>query len=269
MTPKMTAPTQPLGLIGMVHLEALPGTPANHLAPEAIIERAVEDALILHKAGFDAVLVENMLDAPYMLRNVGPEIVATMTAATSAVKAAIDIPVGVQVLAGANRAALSIAHASGGTFIRTEGFAYAAVADEGLLAEADAGPLLRHRRMIGADHVSIWADVRKKHSSHALTNDLTLAEIVEGSAFCGADAIVVTGSTTGAATSLKDIEEASAASKLPVVVGSGATALTIPDLFRVANAVIIGSAIKVDGLWKNPVDPQRACQASEARNHVG
>ena len=253
----------------MVHLEALPGTPANHLPPDAIIERALSDATILEQAGFDSILVENMLDAPYLLGNVGPEIIATMTAATSAVQNAVNIPVGVQVLAGANRAAMSIAHATGGAFIRAEGFAYAAVADEGLFAEADAGPLLRHRRMLGADSVSIWADVRKKHSAHALTNDLSLAQLVEGTAFCGADAVVITGSTTGATTSLKDIEEASTASSLPVVVGSGATPETIPELLRVANAVIIGSAIKVDGQWRNPVDPERAHNAAKARDHVG
>ena len=42
-------------------------------------------------------------------------------------------------IAGANRAALSVAHACGGSFIRAEGFHLAAVADEGLLDEADAG----------------------------------------------------------------------------------------------------------------------------------
>lgn len=259
---------QPLGLVGMVHLEALPGTPSNHLPPDAIIQRAVEDASVLAKAGFDAILVENMLDAPYMMRSVGPEIVATMTASTTAVRAAIDLPVGVQVLAGANSAAMSIAHASGCSFIRAEGFAYAAVADEGLFAEADAGPLLRHRRMLGADTVSIWADVQKKHSSHAITSDLSLAEIVAGTAFCGADAVVVTGSSTGAATKREDIEEAAAASNLPVIVGSGATPESIPELLQVANAVIIGSAIKIDGDWRRPVDPERAARAVEARNHV-
>lgn len=259
----------PLGLVGMVHLEALPGTPSSHLPVDAIIERAVLDATALAKAGFDAVLVENMLDAPYMLRSVGSEIVASMTAATSAVKSAIDLPVGVQVLAGANRAALSIAHASGCSFIRAEAFAYAAVADEGLFAEADAGPLLRHRRMIGADTVSIWADVRKKHSSHAITSDLSLAEIVQGTEFCGANAVVVTGAKTGDAVELNDIEEATSASSLPVIVGSGATPESIPDLLRVASAVIIGSAIKVDGDWRKQVDPERAARAAEARDHVG
>ena len=71
---------------------------------------------------------------------------------------------------------VSIAHATGARFVRAEGFAYAAVADEGLLEEADAGPLLRHRKAIGAEDVAIWSDVRKKHSAHAITGDLVLAD---------------------------------------------------------------------------------------------
>ena len=254
----MTTSYQPSGLIGMVHLEALPGTPQCKHPPKRIIERAVEDALVLAEAGFDAILVENMLDAPYMLREVGPEIIATMTAATNAIAQIVDIPVGVQVLAGANQAAIAIAHAAGGRFIRAEGFAYAAVADEGIMAEADAGPLLRHRRAIGADHIAILADVRKKHSAHALTGDLTLGQLVAGNAFCGADAVIVTGHATGEAVATADLDEARRASDLPVVVGSGATPDDLPKLLDRADAVIVGSWIKVDGNWRNPVDSQRA-----------
>jgi len=79
------------------------------------------------------------------------------------------LPLGVQVLAAANREALAVALAVGATFVRVENFVYAHVADEGLMPVADAGPLLRYRRQIGADHVKILADVKKKHSSHALT----------------------------------------------------------------------------------------------------
>ena len=259
----------PSGLIGMVHLEALPGTPGAQHPPQRIIERAVEDAGVLATAGFDAILIENMLDAPYLLREVGPEIIATMTAATSAVVNEVEVPVGIQVLAGANRAALSIAHAAGGAFIRAEGFAYAAVADEGLLAEADAGPLLRHRRHIGAEHVAIWADVRKKHSAHALTGDLSIGELVSGTAFCGADAVIITGSATGEPVRNDDLREARTAGSLPVIVGSGATAESLPGLLQDADAVIVGSWIKHDGDWRQPVDPARARAFTKARNPHG
>ena len=36
-------------------------------------------------------------------------------------------------------------------------------------AEAAAGELLRYRRAIGATNVKVFCDIKKKHSSHAIT----------------------------------------------------------------------------------------------------
>ena len=256
----------PRSLVGMVHLSALPGTPACRGSVPDMMSRAVEETRTLISAGFDAILVENMHDVPYLRRTVGSEIVAAMSVAVGAVvEAAGKAPVGVQVLAGANREAVSIAHATGARFIRAEGFAYAAVADEGLLEEADAGPLLRHRRAIGAEDVSIWADVRKKHSAHAITSDLVLADMVAGHEFMGADAVIITGSHTGQAVSVHDLEAAGQAGDLPVVVGSGATAESLPALLDHADAVIVGSALKKRGHWANELDEERIRAFVEAR----
>ncbi|MFZ9915389.1 MAG: BtpA/SgcQ family protein, partial [Phycisphaerales bacterium] len=136
-------------LVAMVHLQPLPGSPRASLSPREIARHAVEEARALADAGFDAILIENMHDAPYLAREVGDETVAAFTRAACEVRAAVDLPLGVQVLAGANRAALSVALAAECSFIRAEGFVFAAIADEGLLATADAGPLLRYRRALG------------------------------------------------------------------------------------------------------------------------
>jgi membrane complex biogenesis BtpA family protein len=251
---------RPPSLIAMVHVGALPGTPAAAEPVAALAARAAEEARQLEDAGFDGVMLENMHDVPYLAREVGPEVVAGMTAVAAAVRAAVTVPVGVQVLAGANRAAMAIAHATGLSFIRAEGFAYATVADEGLLAEADAGPLLRYRRVIDAADVAILADVRKKHSSHAITADLDLAECVRGAVFAGADGLIVTGTATGAPTDPADVRAAAtAADGRPVWVGSGATAESAASLLEAgAHGIIVGTAIKRDGRWRHPVDPSRA-----------
>ncbi len=243
----------------MVHIGALPGTPASREPIGAIAARAAEEAALLARAGFDAVLIENMHDAPYLARDVGPEIVAGMTTAGRAVRETVGdaFPLGVQVLAGANRAALAVALAIGAGFIRAEGFVFASVADEGLLASADAGPLLRYRRAIGAEHVAIYADIKKKHSSNAITGDVSLAETARAATFFRADGVIVTGSTTGAAADDADVREAKAACELPVLVGSGVTRDTVRQTLALADAIIVGSALKRDGDWRNPPDPAR------------
>lgn len=257
--------SRPGTLVGMVHVGALPGTPAHAAPLGELVEQALADAAALAEAGFEALLVENMHDRPYLRGAVGPEITTAMTRVVLAVRQAHpDLPLGVQILAGANEAALAVALAAGADFIRAEGFVFGAVADEGLLAEAAAGPLLRYRRAIGAEGVAILADVKKKHSSHALTADVSLAETVRAAAFCGADALVVTGVATGEPTALADLREAAGATELPVLVGSGVTPEQIPELLPTAAGLIVGSYIKENGRWDGPVDPERARRLVEA-----
>lgn len=240
-------------LVGMVHLGPLPGSPGWRGDLPALLAAAERDADALLEGGCDALLVENMGDLPYLKGGVGPETVAAMALAVERVVRR-GLPVGVQVLAGANEEALGVALAAGAAFIRVEGFAYAHVADEGII-DACAGPLLRRRAALGAD-VAVWADVQKKHAAHAITGDLSLAELAHGAVFCGADALIVTGRATGAATALDDVR-AVAGCGAPVAVGSGVTPADAAALGAVADALIVGSWLKEGGDWRAPVDAAR------------
>lgn len=251
-------------LVGMVHVQALPGTPRHQHSLKTIIAQAIEEAKLLAEAGFDAVLIENMHDVPYLRKDVGPEIVAGMTAIGHAVREAIELPLGVQVLAGANTASLAIAHTIGAQFIRAEGFVFASVADEGLLAEADAGPLLRYRKMIGAENVRILADVKKKHCSHAITADVDIGEWAKGAEFFGADGVIVTGIATGQPIRIDDLGTVRVATRLPLLVGSGVTPESVPNLCAYADGLIVGSWYKRDGDWQNPPDAERARELVKA-----
>jgi len=258
----------PKALVGMIHVAALPGTPRNSDPVNVIAGRAVEEAWMLAEAGFDALILENMHDAPYLRREVGPEIVSAMTVVADAVREAVDVPLGIQVLAGANRAAVAIAHSVGLQFVRAEGFVFAAVADEGIMDEADAGPLLRYRRSIGAEKVRILADIKKKHNAHAITGDVGIAEMARNAEFFGADGVIITGVATAMPTSLDDLRQVRTASKLPLAVGSGATPDTLRELFEYADSVIVGSWYKVRGDWHNPPDPARVRELVEAADRI-
>src|SRR5262249_26780949 len=151
------------------------GTPTNALSLRKLEAGALREARIYRDAGVDGLMLENMHDTPYLRCRVGPEITAAMSVIARAIKDATRLPCGVQVLAGANIEAIAVAHAAGLDFIRAEGFAFAHVADEGII-ESSAAELLRYRRAIGADRVQVWADVKKKHSSHAITADVGIGE---------------------------------------------------------------------------------------------
>ena len=184
--------------VGMIHVGALPGTPRHHQSISDIVETARAEARVYRDAGINCLLIENMHDVPYTRGGVGPEIVAAMTMAAQAVRAEVDLPIGLQLLAAADVEAVAVAHAAGLNFVRTECFAFAHVADEGIM-ESNAAKLLRYRRAIGATAVRVWADIKKKHSSHAWTADLSLGDVAEAAEFMGAETIIVTGASTGRA----------------------------------------------------------------------
>src|SRR6476660_9566674 len=188
----------------VIHIGALAGTPRNTQTVSGLVESARREARIYKESGVDGVIIENMHDVPYLRGEVGPEIVAAMTAIGIAVKQECErLPVGIQILAGANIEALAVAHAAGLDFIRAEGYAYAHVADEGLI-QSSAARLLRYRKMIGATNVQVWADIKKKHASHSITADVSLGESAETVEFMEADSVIVTGSVTGKPPSIED-----------------------------------------------------------------
>ncbi len=252
----------PRALIGMLHLDALPGTPRNSSSVEAIAARAAAEARVYHEAGFDAVIIENMHDVPYLRGGVGPEITAAMAVIGSAVRRAVPLPLGVQVLAGANREALAVALACGAAFVRAEGFVFAHVADEGI-HESDAGALLRYRRAIGAERVRVFVDIKKKHASHALTADVELAETARAAEFFAADGVIITGRETGLPAAPADVEVVREAVSIPVLVGSGVRASNI-DSFAGADGLIVGSSVKREGHWRGAVDAARASALARA-----
>jgi hypothetical protein len=156
-----------------------------------------------------------------------------------------------------------VAHAAGLDFIRAEGFAFAHVADEGFI-QSSAAELLRYRRRIGAGRVRVWADVKKKHSSHAVTADLSLGETAAAVEFMRGDAVIVTGAATGEPPRAADVAEARSRCRLPVLVGSGVCEGNVAEFYAAADGLIVGSHFKRDGLWSNPVERVRVERLTEA-----
>jgi len=243
-------------IIAMVHVGALPGTPASRATVRELVNHAVAEARIYRDAGVHGIAIENMHDVPYLRGSVGPEIVAAMTLIARAVKDETSLPCGIQILAGANHEALAVAHAASLDFVRVEGFAFAHVADEGII-ESSAASLLRYRRTIGAERVQVWADVKKKHASHAITADVGIGETAAAAEFMRADALIVTGAVTGVTPDEADITDVRCHATLPLILGSGVTADNLGRYYGLADGFIIGSFFKKDGRWSETVDPQR------------
>jgi len=249
-------------LIGVLHAGALPGTPSGCAPIEHLIEHTIAEARIYRNAGFTALIIENTHDRPYLKGTVGPEITAAMTALAREVKRESGLALGIQVLAGANREAIAIAHACGADFVRVEGFVFAHVADEGVI-ESCAGELLRYRRAIGADRVLIFADIKKKHSAHAITADVSVVETAKAAEFFLADGVIVSGVSTGEPASPEEVRDVAGVAGVPVLVGSGITPANLAR-YSTAHAFIVGSSVKKGGVWTNPLDPDAVRAVADA-----
>jgi uncharacterized protein len=258
-------------LIGMVHLLPLPGSPEyDGTGVGPIVARALADADAYASAGFDGLIVENHGDIPFLKpKRIGPETAAHMAVIADRIREASRLPIGINVLANAALHALAIASAAQASFIRVNQWANAYVANEGII-EGAAGEALRYRSALRAEGVRVFADAHVKHGAHAIVQDRPLAELVRDVEFFSADVVIATGQRTGHAADIDYIREIGQATGLPLLVGSGVTADTVASVLTVANGVIVGSAVKREGVWWNPVDPQAAkALATRARQGGG
>ena len=248
----------------MVHLGPLPGAPNYGGDMAALIEAAARDARILVDAGFDALMVENFSDAPFFADDVPPVTIAAMTRAVSAVLDAGGVPVGVNVLRNDALGALAVAAATGASFIRVNVLSGSMMTDQGPVV-GRAAEVARARREL-APGVRVFADVFVKHATppYGLTLEQATSDLAHRG---GADAVVVSGTATGAAPDAATVAAVrSAADGLPILVGSGVTSLTVGGFLAEADGVIVGTSLKVESVTTNPVDPGLAAAFVAAAN---
>lgn len=237
-------------IIGMVHCLALPGTAGFDGNYQQIIERAVEDAVTLERAGVDALIVENMGDSPFAAI-LDTAQVAALSAAAMAVRQAVKIPIGIDAAFNDCKASLSIAGITGADFVRIPVFVDTVLFTDGIIYPA-ARECLTFRKNMGLEHVKILADVQVKHA-HMLLPGITVEQSAKEAADNGADAIIVTGSAVGAETPIETIERVKNVVKVPVLAGSGVNAGNIKKQMKIADGAIIGSSLKKDGKISNPI----------------
>jgi membrane complex biogenesis BtpA family protein len=122
----------------------------------------------------------------------------------------------------------------------------------------DAATLLRRRRNLDAEHVRVFMNVTPEFASSPGTRDVaTTARSVSVSSL--ADTILVSGPMAGTEPSLETVRSAKAACPdTPVFANTGVKSTNVADFLAVADGVIVGSDLKVDGGTWNPVDPERA-----------
>jgi len=244
------------GVIGCVHVLPLPGSPSYRGSIEEIIDHALKEVTLYNRFGVQGLIIENTHDVPYTRGCANPETVASMASVCAEARKETELPLGVQILAGAAIESLAVAVACRLQFLRVEGYAFAHIADEGII-QSCAAVLLRKRSELKANHIKVLVDIKKKHSSHAITADVSIGKVAKTCEFMKADGLIITGDFTGEIPDIRDVEDTKRNTQLPVMIGSGVTADNFNRFRNIADAFIIGSYFKADGLWMNDIDERR------------
>jgi membrane complex biogenesis BtpA family protein len=231
---------------------------------ESVVEFAVSDARAYEHGGAHALFIENFGDVPFTRGSVAPETIAAMAAAGRAIRQAVKLPLGFNVLRNDARAALALCAVCGGAFIRVNVHTGAMLTDQGFI-EGNAYDTLRYRRSI-CPSAQIFADVHVKHA--VPLGNWTIEDAARDTVERGlADALIVSGAGTGLATDLADVERVRrTCPATKVLLGSGVAVENIRDYLPAADGFIVASSLKLNRRLSNPVDPKRVAALVRAFN---
>lgn len=246
----------PKFLAAMIAVLPLPGSPLYDGDDQRVIDQALSDLEHYKKAGVDSILLENDHDLPYIQPPLDERGIALMTEIAREVRKRFEGPVGIQMLEAANITSLEIASEADLDYIRVEAFVFAHVGGSGVI-NGSAGKVLRRRKELGAEHIKVFADVKKKHGSHSLTIDLDIKDEVMQAEFFLADGLIVTSQFTGINPDKGDLMKAKSVTKLPVLIGSGMTPENIQDYLPLADGFIVGSCFRKNGKFLEKLEPER------------
>ncbi len=241
-------PLPPKFLAAMIAVPPLPGSPLYQGDDSKVLSSTLSDLEIYASLGVDCIVLENSHDLPYIKPPLPDEAVSLIGTVAQAIRSNFPGLLGIQLLEAANETALRVAEQAGLDFLRVESYVFAHIGGAGLI-EGCAGKLLRLRKKLGCEHIRVFADIKKKHCSHALTGDQDITDEAKQAAFFLADGLIVTGARTAEAPNLAELQKVKQATSLPVLIGSGMTAENIGRYYAHADGFIVGSTFRESGAF--------------------
>jgi membrane complex biogenesis BtpA family protein len=243
-------------VLGMVHLDPLPGTPFYRPGSfEQTLERAVKSARALSEGGADGCLVQTV-DRVYSVRDESDS--ARTTAIGLIVRAIADstdtgFQIGVQIMRNAIKASLAVAQVAGGSFVRAGAVVGRTLTDHGLM---EAAPLevMEYRARIGADEIKLIADIASTQFKW-LGPPRSVGSIARSARQVGADAVTL-GSPDEGETLAMIASVREAAPNLAIILAGHTNHDNIARLVGKADGVFVGTCLEAGG-WGGPIEAER------------
>lgn len=242
-------------VIGMCHLQAMPGDSGYDKKGglDKIISAARADLMALQEGGVDGVLISNEFSLPYLTKT-EPITAIAMARVIGELRSEIEIPYGVNVLWDAT-ASIDLAVATGAQFVR-EIFTGVYSSDFGLW-DTNVGKVARHRMAVSGENVKLLFNIVPEAADYV--GSRTFEQITKSTVFnCQPDGLCVSGLTAGAATDSTILARVKdSAGSTPVIVNTGVNNKTAVELLSIADAAIVGTYFKHDGIFENATDAKR------------
>lgn len=243
-------------VLGMVHLQPLPGTPFHRPGtfPE-ILKRAVESARCLDSGGADGCLVQTV-DRVYATgEESDPARITAMGLIVNAIAEATSerFQVGVQLMANALKASLAVAKVAGGSYIRAGAVVGATLSEHGMI-EAHPLEVARYRLAIDATAIKVIAEIDSMHFRW-FGEPKPVAQVAAAARRVGADAVSLC--HRDEAVTLKMIASVrDQVPGLPVILAGYTNHDNVARLMAAADGAFVGSCLERGG-WGGPIDVEK------------
>ncbi len=248
-------------MIGLIHLQALPGDPFYRgEGMRSVIAGAGADLKALQEGGIDGVLFTNEFSMPYQ-QKVSPVTLAAMGMVIGALREQIRVPFGAEAIFDGD-ATIELCAAVEADFTRCL-FTGVWDSDFGLI-DRDIAHTLRLKNAYRLDDLKLFYFVTSE--GDASVGGRRPEEIARSVLFnCRPDALVAGGTAAGSrpGTELLKQIRAIAQPEVPVICGTGCKIDNIEEILSASDGAFVGTALKADGKFENPVDPERVRQFME------
>jgi membrane complex biogenesis BtpA family protein len=243
-------------VVGMVHLQPLPGTPFHRAGSlDEIVRTAVDSARALDAGGADGCLVQTV----DRVHPTGDEADPARTAAMALIVRAVadatrpEFAVGAQIMRNAIRASLAVAKTAGGSFVRAGALVGATLTAHGPVA-ANPEAVMAYRARIDAWDVAVVADVDSGQFRWAGERDHA-GVAAHAAQVVGADAVAVGHPDPDRALAAVAAVRA-AAPGLPVLLAGHTDHGNAGRLLAEADGAFVGTCLE-EGGWGGRVDVER------------
>lgn len=242
-------------IISMLHLSALPGDPGFDPSGgmAAVISRAARELEAIQSGGVDGVMFSNEFSLPYLTKT-EPITSIAMARIIGELSRDIHVPFGVNVLWD-GVASIDLASTTGARFVR-EIFTGVYASDFGLW-DTNVGQAARHRTRIGAADVKLLFNIVPESATYLAHRDIE--DVTKTTVFATLpDALCVSGLTAGSSTDSQVLAKIKkAAANVPVIVNTGMRANNAAEQLGIADAAVVGTFFKKDGVFENEADATR------------